>query len=118
MVDLEISQELSEVAETSAGASASKSPTILNRKIETSVTLRDGGAVLLGGLISQKRTLGESGVPFFGQLPLIGNLFKSQADNGKKTELVMMVMPYVIRDNKDAQKITNSIREGLELNDF
>ncbi len=119
LVDLQISQELSEVAEASPGSTSSaKSPTILNRKIETSVTLRDGGAVLLGGLISQKRTLGESGVPFFGQLPLIGNLFKSQADNGKKTELVMMVMPYVIRDNKDAQKITNSIKQGLELNDF
>ena len=71
LVDLQISQQLSE-ARPSADTSLAGSPTILNRQISTSLTLRDGGSLLMGGLISGNQSAGETGVPVLGQLPVLG----------------------------------------------
>ncbi len=65
-VDIRISQELSEAAQTST--SSIDSPTIFNRKIETTVTLRDGGSVLLGGLISESSADSNKGIKGLGRV--------------------------------------------------
>ena len=62
LVDVAIQQELSE-ARLSAATSISGSPTILNRSLSTSLTLQDGGSLLMGGLISENSSLGQQGHP-------------------------------------------------------
>ena len=57
----------------SADTSLAGSPTILNRRISTSLTLRDGGSLLMGGLISDNQSAGATGVPVLGQLPVLGH---------------------------------------------
>ena len=74
LVDLQISQQLSEARPTAA-TSLTGSPTILNRQISTSLTLKDGGSLLMGGLISGNQSAGVTGVPFLGQVPVLGRLF-------------------------------------------
>ena len=114
LVDLQISQQLSE-ARPSADTSLAGSPTILNRRISTSLTLRDGGSLLMGGLISGSQSAGETGVPVLGRLPGIGRLFRTDAVQEDRTELMVMVTPYVIADHEEGWELTRRIREQLDL---
>ena len=114
LVDLAISQQLSE-AVPSADTSLAGSPTILNRRISTSLTLRDGGSLLMGGLISGNQSGGTTGVPVLGQLPVLGRLFRTDAVQEDRTELMVMVTPYVIADHEEGWELTRLIREQLEL---
>ena len=114
LVDLAISQQLSE-ALPSADTSLAGSPTILTRRISTSLTLRDGGSLLMGGLISGNQSGGTTGVPVLGQLPLVGHLFRTDAVQEDRTELMIMVTPYVIADHEEGWELTRRIREQLNL---
>ncbi|HHQ4681332.1 TPA: secretin N-terminal domain-containing protein [Aeromonas veronii] len=115
VVDLSVSQELSEQADNSS-STETLSPTIMNRKVETALTLRDGGSVMLAGLISSTKGEGDTGVPLLGDIPWIGSLFKSKSNSENRTELVVMIIPYVIRDFNEAQSLTERYQQQLELN--
>ncbi len=114
LVDLQISQQLSEARPTAA-TSLAGTPTILNRQISTSLTLRDGGSLLLGGLISGSQSAGETGIPILGELPQIGRLFRADSVEKDRTELMIMVTPYVITDHEEGWDLTRRIRDRLEL---
>ncbi|MFC0710444.1 hypothetical protein [Azorhizophilus paspali] len=114
VVDLKISQELSESTDTGTGDTLT--PIINNRRVETALTLRDGGSVMLAGLISSNKGKGDNGVPLLGDIPWIGNLFKSQSNSEARTELIVMIIPYVIRDFDEAQDLSRTYREQLSLN--
>ena len=114
LVDLAISQQLSE-ARPSADTSLAGSPTILNRQISTSLTLRDGGSLLMGGLISGNQSGGTTGVPVLGELPVLGRLFRTDQVQEDRTELMVMVTPYVIADHEEGWELTRRIREQLDL---
>ena len=113
LVDLAISQQLSEARST--GADDALTPTILNRRISTSLTLRDGGSLLMGGLISGNQSGGTTGVPVLGRLPVVGHLFRTDAVQEDRTELMIMVTPYVIADHEEGWELTRRIREQLNL---
>ena len=115
VVDLLVNQELSEATDTSS-STENLTPTINNRKVKTSITLRDGGSVMLAGLISSSKGKGDTGVPILGDLPWIGWMFKSQSTTVNRTELVVMIIPYVIRDFNEAQTLTERYRQQLPLN--
>ena len=112
LVDLTIDQNLSENRATGA---ASLTPTILTRQIKTSLTLRDGQSLLMGGLISEGQSRGRSGVPGLGRVPVLGRLFRSDSYQKDRTELVVMVIPYVIADHRQGREITEQIKSQLEL---
>ena len=114
LVDLKISQQLSEARPT-AVTSLAGSPTILNRKISTSLTLKDGGSLLMGGLISGNQSSGQGGVPFLGQIPVLGRLFRTDALQEDRTELMIMVTPYVVADHEEGWELTRRIREQFNL---
>lgn len=114
LVDLVIAQQLSE-ARPAASTSLDGSPTILNRSVTTNLTLRDGGSVLIGGLISANRSLGQNGVPVLGRIPVLGRLFRSDLYQNDRTELVVMVIPYVVADHRQSVELTERIRRRLEL---
>ena len=114
LVHLTISQQLSE-ARPSSPTSLDGSPTILNRSIATSLVLRDGGSYLIGGLISANRSLGQNGVPVLDRIPLVGRLFRADLHQHDRTELVVMVIPYVVSNDRESLEIADQIRERLEL---
>ena len=111
LVDLEISQSLSEARPTAA-TSLEGSPTILNRQISTSLTLRDGGSLLMGGLISTNRSSGQVRVPMLGRIPGLGRLFRADTFTEDRTELMVMVLPYVIADHREGWELTRQLRSG------
>lgn len=112
-VDVRVSQELSEAQQNST--SSIDSPAIFNRSLETTVTLRDGGSVLLGGLISESNSDSVSGIKGLGTIPGFGRLFRKDSNSTDRTELVMMVIPYIIENPDEATEITDRVLEVLEL---
>ncbi|WP_084935929.1 DNA uptake porin HofQ [Pantoea rwandensis] len=68
------------------------------QEIETQVTLRDGETLALGGIFQQQRTQGEKRVPWLGEVPLLGNLFRHQTEEQKKKELVIFITPRLVRE--------------------
>ena len=112
LVDLTIDQSLSEQRATGA---ASLTPTILTRNINTSLTLRDGQSLLMGGLISEGQSLGRSGTPGLARVPVVGRLFRAGSYQKDRTELIVMVIPYVIADHRQGEQLTDQIRSQLEL---
>ena len=109
-VDLEISQEVSEVAGSGVGGS----PTIFNRSLNTEVSLRDGGSIVMAGLISDRRNQGSNGVPLLKDIPLLGHLFKTTSTERSRTELVIMIVPYVIETDARVQAISDAIINTME----
>ncbi|MFC4700071.1 type II and III secretion system protein [Glaciecola siphonariae] len=107
-VDIDIKQELSEAADNGGEGN----PTILNRSLETTVTLRDGGSVLIGGLISSTTSEGQRGVPILGKLPLIGNLFRTNSNNQDRTELMVMIIPYILSSPDEAESLTDELQQS------
>lgn len=114
VVDLEIEQEVSEAQQTET--SNINSPSIFTRRITTELTARDGRALLMGGLISENRTDGTSGVPGLSRIPLFGRLFRTEGQNSSRTELVLMLVPYVLPDHRDGEAITEEFRRRLAPN--
>lgn len=114
LVDLKISQQLSEARPTAA-TSQDGSPTILNREISTSLTLRDGGSLLMGGLIAESQSEGDTGVPGLAKVPLLGRLFRADTFQVDRTELIILVIPYVIADHAEGWELTKRAKEQLEL---
>lgn len=95
-VDLEISQEVS--SQQANPNAAIGSPLILNRNITTQLSLAEGATAVLGGLIDDSYTKGNTGIPFLKDIPVLGSAFRADTLNGGKTELVMLVTPYILRD--------------------
>jgi len=113
-VDLQLSQEVSEALPVSEGDEIG-SPSIFNRSVQTSLSLRDGGSIVIGGLMSQRQSNSDSGVPYIKDIPLLGNLFKTQSRRTNKTELVLMIVPYIIGSDERAAELTRAIGDELEL---
>jgi len=115
-VDIEIDQELSEAQPNES--SGIDSPSIFNRKIQTTVTLQDGGSILIGGLISSSKSLGNVGVPWIGKMPIIGKLFSADNDSSARTELMVMIIPYVIDSPAEGQAVTKSIQQAFQRSEI
>jgi len=113
LVNLKIYQEDS-TAEPN-NTSGINSPIILTRNINTTVVVPNGGTVILGGLISQQKGTGVSEIPILGDIPILGNLFKNTSINNTRTELIIMLTPYIITDTEEAQKITDEIKSELSF---
>jgi len=112
-IDLEVSQEVSEA--TANNTSAISSPIISNRKVQTNLTLKDGATVMLGGLISENRDLTDTGIPVLKDLPGLGPLFKTQSTGNRKTELIILITPYIIDSDEQARSITDSFRQRFPV---
>ena len=107
-VDLHLVQEVSEATPTDT--SEISSPSIFSRRLETSLSLSDGESMLLGGLISSSDTDGKTKVPLLGDIPVVGRLFQSRRTLGARTELLMLITPYVVEDASQAREITDAIQ--------
>lgn len=110
-LDLEVSQEVSSAATTETGVTSS--PTISTRRIETKLSLRDGSTVLLGGLISRDSSTSDAGVPLLKDIPGLGALFRNKSESSNQKEMLVMITPYVINDDFEAEEITEAIHKSF-----
>ena len=102
---LEIEQEVSNIADSVAGAA----DIITNkRSIKTNVMVDDGQVVVLGGLIEEKISESIQKVPFLGDIPFLGALFRSKTADVTKTNLMVFIHPVILRDAAITESYTNS----------
>jgi len=115
-VRLEIEQESSAVktgtADSQLGATTTKST------IQTNVMIQDGELLVLGGLIEGTTGESESKVPFLGDIPILGNLFKSSNNSDREKVLMMFIRPTIIRTPEDSNKLSQVKFEHLKTRDF
>ncbi len=112
---LTISQEISNIASSAAGAV----DLITNQRIiETTVIVDDGQILVLGGLIEDTLRETDQRVPFLGRIPVLGNLFRNRKTDKVKTNLLVFIRPKILRDAAQTAIETNAkynlIREVLE----
>lgn len=103
-VRCEIEQEVSDVS-GNINIGGVNNPIISQRTVKSVVVTADQRTVVIGGLMQDKKSESESKVPFFGDIPIIGWLFKNWTDTSKKTNLVLLLTPYIVRNEEDFQKI-------------
>ncbi len=108
LVRLEIKQEVSEIDERSVGnIGAAAADLITNtRKIDTTVLVDNQEVIILGGLTRDKESSSESKVPLLGNIPLLGNLFKSQTKSFEKQNLLVFLRPTVLSTRSDIKTHT------------
>lgn len=115
-VTLYINQEVSSVA--GPVSSRSNDLVVNKRQFNTTLVAQDGEIMAIGGLLNddERRTIEK--IPFLGDLPLLGNLFKSKSRTRSKTNLVVFIRPTVLRNNADGQANTAlryNYARGLQL---
>jgi len=112
-IDLAIMQEVSSADENPNQAIGS--PIISNRRMTSSITLQDGQTAVLGGLISETVNRGSTGAPILQDIPLLGNLFKTETFSNDQRVLLVLVTPFILNDRTDRQRIVDAFRG--EIND-
>jgi general secretion pathway protein D len=111
LLTLDISQEVSDAIPTKT--SGIDSPTITTRRIRTSVVAGDGQTVALGGLMRDKVSGGKSKVPWLGDLPVLGYLFKSESSTKEKTELIVLISPRILSSVDETTRVTEELKQEL-----
>ena len=97
-VSLDIFQESSAVAADSLLNASTVGPTTTKRSAKTSVVVKSGDTVVLGGMMQETFTNNVSQIPLLGDIPLLGNLFRFKSVSRQKTNLLIMLTPQIIRD--------------------
>jgi general secretion pathway protein D len=111
-VTMDVNQSVSDVVNTTT--SQIDSPTIRQRRLTSTVSVKSGESILLGGLIQQTDNRSNSGIPVLHELPGIGSLFGSRTNAVARTELIMLMTPHVIANDSDARDITARVERQFQ----
>jgi general secretion pathway protein D len=111
-VTIDIAQEVSDVAATTT--SGIDSPTIQQRKFATTVAVADGETIVLGGLIRESTSRSRGGVPVLSRVPGLGGLFGSRNRDRRRTELIVLLTPRVIRSEDESRQTMDELRRQFE----
>jgi len=112
LVNLQLSQEVSQVNQNSAANSTT--PSFSTRKIETEVSIQEGKTLTIGGLLSDNQQNDDSGVPYFKDVPVLGSLFGTTTKSRTRRELLLTITPYVMRNQGDAERINQQLDEAMD----
>jgi len=115
-IEQEVSDQLSNVTVGQAGYTY---PSFSTRKTKTSVVVPDKQTIVIGGIIKEKKDKSYQGIPLLSSIPLLGYFFRYTVDTSSKTELIIMLTPYVVATKTEADVITTEFMEKLqEVKDF
>lgn len=110
VVFLDIVQEVSSAGATPSGCDPTKStcnPPINTRKISTEAALQSGDTIMLAGLITNSDEDGSSGIPGLSRLPIVGGLFGSKVRKNKRSEVIVLLTPTIVRNAGEARRLTD-----------
>ena len=116
-VRLEIDEEISEVGATT-GTNQLGAVTINRRTAKTTTVVRDQNTVVIGGLIRNTERNSETRIPILGDIPILGALFRRSNRVVQRSNLLLFLTPYIIRDQSDLRRIyERKMRERQEFLD-
>ncbi len=120
LIILDIHQQVSAASENTLGGTTS--PIISTRELKTKLAVKNGQSIMMGGLIKKGNTNNQSKIPLLGDIPLLGWAFKYEKQSNDKTELLVMITPYVIESDdvleqyiKKFQEKMQGLRQGLDV---
>lgn len=115
-VTIEFTQEISNVAgENVQLTEGVSSPVFQTRSVETNVTVRDGETVIIGGLIEDQLSEGDTKVPVLGDVPYLGWLFKTQGTTHRRTELMVVLTVDIIANDEEMHDMSVTERDRFKL---
>ena len=112
LVTLDISQEVSSVV-PGVQTPGVNSPTFNERNVTSRVVIQDGQTVGLAGLIQDSDSRQNQGIPWLKDIPLLGILASQQTNQRTRTELLVLITPHVVQDQRDARSLTADLRDEL-----
>lgn len=112
-IHMKLAPEVSDLT----GFTTAGDPIFTNRKLATVVELRDGQSFAVGGLLSSKTTKLQDQVPWLGQVPVIGALFRNSSNQQEETELVVIVTPHLVRPVKPGEQLATPFDKTRPAND-
>jgi general secretion pathway protein D len=110
MVTMEVEQSITDIGDVDV---ATGQRSFNQRQISSKVAVRAGETIVIGGLIRDNKTQGNAGIPLLHDLPIVGNLFGSTTVDVRRTELIIMLTPRVIRSSADVRQVGNELRTRL-----
>jgi general secretion pathway protein D len=117
MVNMEIRQQVSEpgaiVELGTSGSEAASAREFLQRSVTSKVVVKDGQTLVLGGLIRETGTEGQSGIPVLYKIPVLGALFGQTTQEEGRTELVVLITPRVVQNSLEAGQVTEEIMRKM-----
>ncbi|MHC4415336.1 MAG: secretin N-terminal domain-containing protein [Planctomycetota bacterium] len=116
-VDMEINLEISNIDPAETAISVSNSPVFDRRETTTQVIVKDGQTIVISGILRDLESKVERKVPLLGDIPLLGELFKSRENTTSRTELLAFVTPLVV-DNPDQNDANFNQRAREHLQDL
>ncbi len=114
MVTVDVYQEDSNLIDFRNVGNNAVAPLTTQRVTDTSVTLKDGDTLVLSGLQKTSRTTAVNKIPILGDIPLIGQLFRSTARQNRRTELVVFLTPRVVNNADEARRIGGQELDRLQ----
>ncbi|AIE85990.1 general secretion pathway protein D [Fimbriimonas ginsengisoli Gsoil 348] len=101
----EVSMEVTQSADDLQGFTTFNAPIINHRQASTTASVKDGETIVLGGIIRATTNLTENKVPILGDIPLLGNLFRSTNRSRGQTELLVLLTPRIVRNPDEARRL-------------
>jgi pilus assembly protein CpaC len=118
LINLKIEPEVSELDPTnSISVGGTEVPGLIVRRASTTLELRDGQSFALAGLLQATNFADQREVPWIGQVPVLGTLFKSAAYQRRETDLVIIVTPRLVRPARPGDKLATPLDGRVAAND-
>lgn len=115
MVSLQIDQSVIDDAGLDAASQQTK---FSNRQLTSKLAVRSGESIVMGGLIRDRNEDNNSGIPLLKDIPIIGKAFSTTNRNSRRTELLLVMTPRVVRTDVDVREVSEELRDRLRgLND-
>lgn len=92
-------------------------PTINSRILDSTVRLKDGETIILGGLIQDSETVNYNKIPILGDIPLLGQLFRNRSHDTSKSELIIFITPHGFYGDGNDNSRWQELRDKLENED-
>ncbi len=109
-VSLDVAPEISGITDSSVQVTEGIFAPIFNKRTaETTVTVKDGETIVIGGLITSEDENRETKVPILGDIPGLGNLFRATVTSKTKTELLIVLTPVVVRNEREARSMSEEV---------
>jgi pilus assembly protein CpaC len=119
LINLVIKPEVSEIDPSNTVTVAGTSiPALIVRKASTTLELRDGQSFMLGGLLQNTSTTAQDQLPWVGDVPVLGTLFRSSQYQKKETDLVILVTPHIVHPLAPNAPIHTPLDSSLPANDI
>jgi len=95
------------------GTSNDLFPSFDLRQAETTAVVQDGDTLAIGGMIAENKRSDKTGIPYLMDIPVLGRFFRNTSDDTRRTELIMLITPHVIRNRSEGTAFTEEFKSKL-----